>query len=565
MNLFVHALPAKPGRALALASALVALSAGSAAAQTTTSPTFYACYVPSSGTVYRIKEPGLRTACSAPTHMEFSWSENGSGGPGPQGPAGPQGPVGPVGPMGAQGSAGPAGDTGPQGPAGPAGGTGPQGATGPQGEPGVAGAPGAQGPAGATGPAGAQGATGPQGERGAPGADGAQGPAGPQGPQGVAGSAGPQGEAGPAGPQGEAGAPGAAGPQGEAGPAGAQGETGPAGAQGEAGAAGAQGETGPAGPQGEAGPAGPQGPQGQAGPAGAGLPANGSFIANADGGFAVRSQRGSGVLPTTGDGDRLMWHPFKSAFRAGEALNGSMDEVNIGFFSWGGGSDFRASGAYSFAFGNDAVATGLHGIAMGNNVTASGNYSLALGRSASTNGLHGAFVWSDGTSATTELVASAPNSFSVRASGGVRIFTNSAMTAGVTLTAGGSSWSVVSDRNRKEAFLAVDGEDVLARIRSIPVSTWRYRDEEDRAVRHIGPMAQDWHRAFGFSRDPLTINMSDLDGVNFAAVQALEQRTAQLDARVAEVERLNAEVAALRDQNAELRARLDRIEALLQP
>jgi hypothetical protein len=76
-------------------------------------------------------------------------------------------------------------------------------------------------------------------------------------------------------------------------------------------------------------------------------------------------------------------------------------------------------------------------------------------------------------------------------------------------------------------------------------------------------MAQDWHQAFGFNGDPLTINMSDLDGVNFAGVQALEQRTAQLAGRVAEVERLNAEVAALRAENAGIRAQLARIEAAL--
>ncbi|HEX8907405.1 MAG TPA: tail fiber domain-containing protein, partial [Longimicrobiaceae bacterium] len=206
------------------------------------------------------------------------------------------------------------------------------------------------------------------------------------------------------------------------------------------------------------------------------------------------------------------------------------------------------------------TASGLNSTALGNNVTASGNYSWALGRSASTNGQYGAFVWSDGTSGTSLLTADAPNSFSIRASGGVRLFTNTGMTTGVTLLAGGSSWNVVSDRNRKEAFLAVDGEDVLARIRSIPVSTWRYRDEADRTVRHIGPMAQDWHRAFGFNADPLTINMSDLDGVNLAAAQALEARTAQLSARVDQVERVNAQ---LRDENAELRARLERIEAQL--
>jgi hypothetical protein len=258
-----------------------------------------------------------------------------------------------------------------------------------------------------------------------------------------------------------------------------------------------------------------------------------------------------------------MWHPFKSAFRAGEAANGSMDDVNIGFFSWGGGQQFRASGASSFAFGNGAIASGLSSTALGINVTASGNYAWALGRSANTNGKAGAFVWSDGSSATTQLMAEAANSFSIRASGGVRLFTNTGMTSGVALAAGGSSWDVVSDRNRKESFLAVDGEDVLARIRSIPVTTWRYRAEEDRTVRHIGPMAQDWHRAFGFSGDPLTINMSDFDGVNFAAVQALEQRTAELAARVAEVERLRAELAAVRSENADFRARLERIEARL--
>jgi hypothetical protein len=47
------------------------------------------------------------------------------------------------------------------------------------------------------------------------------------------------------------------------------------------------------------------------------------------------------------------------------------------------------------------------------------------------------------------------------------------MTTGVSLNAGGSSWNVISDRNRKRDFLAVDGEDMLARIRTLPVSTRR--------------------------------------------------------------------------------------------
>jgi hypothetical protein len=44
-------------------------------AQTTTSKVFYACYVPSSGSVYRIKEADLMQECSKSTHVQFSWTD----------------------------------------------------------------------------------------------------------------------------------------------------------------------------------------------------------------------------------------------------------------------------------------------------------------------------------------------------------------------------------------------------------------------------------------------------------------------------------------------------------
>jgi hypothetical protein len=115
----------------------------------------YACYVPLTGTVYRIKEVDVRQTCASPSHREFSWNETG-----------PEGPPGPAGPPGATGVMGPPGTQGPQGPAGP---------------------DGPPGPAGATGPKGAMGDPGPQGSQGQPGALGPQGPAGPQGPQGPGG------------------------------------------------------------------------------------------------------------------------------------------------------------------------------------------------------------------------------------------------------------------------------------------------------------------------------------------------------------------------------------------
>ncbi len=93
-----------------------------------------ACYVPASGTVYRIKEPGSPQNCNSSQHVEFSWNEQGiRGETGPQGPVGPQGEIGPV---GNQGETGPQGPVGPQGEIGPGG---PQGETGPQGPAGLSG------------------------------------------------------------------------------------------------------------------------------------------------------------------------------------------------------------------------------------------------------------------------------------------------------------------------------------------------------------------------------------------------------------------------------------------
>jgi trimeric autotransporter adhesin len=298
----------------------------------------------------------------------------------------------------------------------------------------------------------------------------------------------------------------------------------------------------------------------------AGSPAGDRFRVDSAGGVAALGTLGIGIIPHTGAGERMMWYPYKAAFRAG-GINGTQwDDANVGFYSTALGYNTIASGIYSLAsgyqaqaqqsyslgLGYNANANGVGAVSIGYRTTADASYSVAIGHRASTNGKTGAIVLSD-QSATDSLEASANNQFSLRAAGGIRLYTNSTRTTGVTMNAGGSAWNVVSDRNRKEDFLGIDGEELLVRLRSVPVSTWRYIDEEDRTVRHIGPMAQDWERAFGFSGDPTTINMSDLDGVNLAGVQALDARTVAQESRIATLER----------ENAELRARLDAVERML--
>ncbi|HEX8905894.1 MAG TPA: tail fiber domain-containing protein [Longimicrobiaceae bacterium] len=308
-----------------------------------------------------------------------------------------------------------------------------------------------------------------------------------------------------------------------------------------------------------------------------GSPLGDRFRVDSASGFVAKGFIGIGIIPFTGAGDRTEWHPFKAGFRTGGVDGTQWDDSNFGFYTFASGFNTIAQGNYSIAagygswalqsygvgLGYNARSDGVGAVALGYQSTANGNYSVAIGQRASANNFSGAIVISD-QSSTDSVLASANNQFSLRAAGGVRLFTNATKTTGVTLNAGGSSWNVVSDRNRKSGFLAVDGEDLLARLRLVPVTTWRYRDEADRSTFHIGPMAQDWHRAFGFTTDDRTINMSDLDGVNLAGVQALERRTAaqaeQVKALQAENAALRADVAALREQNARFEERLRRLE-----
>lgn len=82
-----------PARLLATIAALTLAIQGPAKAQTnSTPPTYFACYIPLVGVVYRIKEQGLPTACVSKSHVEFNWNQ--AGPKGDQGERGEQGPPG---------------------------------------------------------------------------------------------------------------------------------------------------------------------------------------------------------------------------------------------------------------------------------------------------------------------------------------------------------------------------------------------------------------------------------------------------------------------------------------
>jgi hypothetical protein len=286
-------------------------------------------------------------------------------------------------------------------------------------------------------------------------------------------------------------------------------------------------------------------------------------------------------IPAEGAGTRMMWYPSKGAFRAGRINGTQWDAANIGEYSVAIGEDVRASAANATAFGLRSTAAQQSSFAAGEDNTASGAASVALGYHAHTNARQGSFVFSDRSSVDT-LRAGVNHSANWRVSGGFRVFTSSNLSTGVTIQSGasvsnwgqsnaviststgaylstGGVWNSVSDVNRKHLFADVSGEDVLIRLRALPITTWSYRVESD-DVRHLGPTAQDFRTAFGLGSDPLAIGAVDADGVALAAAQALEARTTGQESRIQALEARNAE---LERQNAEMRARLERIEALL--
>jgi len=215
------------------------------------------------------------------------------------------------------------------------------------------------------------------------------------------------------------------------------------------------------------------------------------------------------------------------------------------------GDHTTASGPSSTALGASTVASGVASTALGNHTLASGISSTAMGELASTNGKSGAFVYGDASTfflGTLRLVQpTADNQFVVRADGGTFFYSNSDLTAGVSLAHGDGSWASVSDVHRKENFRDVDGEGVLGRISQLQIREWNYK-AQDPSVRHIGPTAQDFRAAFGLGESDTTISTVDADGVSLLAVKALERRTRE---QAREVESLRAELEALRAELAQ--------------
>jgi hypothetical protein len=286
--------------------------------------------------------------------------------------------------------------------------------------------------------------------------------------------------------------------------------------------------------------------------------------------------------PIDGAGTRFMWYGAKASIRAGQINGTQWDDANIGLYSTAFGENVRALGDNSIAMGKNTVAAGSRTLAIGEGNTATGYASVALGYGSSTSTAagsprNGTFVFSDfsvplcffGSSvdSSCQFHPTVTNSFNVRAVNGSFFYTNTALTtgfifnsttatmtlgnsklsmnsdgsttltsnsggsAGVTLSAGGGSWNSLSDRNMKANFAAVNPREILRGVLSLPISTWNYKTQ-DAAIRHIGPMAQDFFATFKLGDGDKTIATIDPDGVALAAIQGLNEELKDRDAKI---------------------------------
>ncbi len=269
----------------------------------------------------------------------------------------------------------------------------------------------------------------------------------------------------------------------------------------------------------------------------------------------------------------------------------------------GGGSSNTASGG-------DATVGG------GYKNTASGDFTFAAGDQAQATN-DGCFVWADN-SQPTPFASTANDQFLIRAAGGVGINTNApsgtlTINTGVgaltfrndngiapglvsdagylrfrnrlevwpnddatvsgyvdvrntsgnpTISLDGQSGTITcmtlnqtSDRNAKENFTAVNPAAILAKVVALPLSEWNYKtDPVDE--KHLGPMAQDFHAAFGLNgSDDKHISTVDEGGVALAAIQGLNEKLEeQIQEKDAQIQQQNAQIQTLQKQLNELAA-----------
>jgi hypothetical protein len=222
------------------------------------------------------------------------------------------------------------------------------------------------------------------------------------------------------------------------------------------------------------------------------------------------------------------------------------------------GSGTIASGINSTTMGFNTVASGYISTATGAQTIASGDKSTAMGFNASTNFHTQSFCIGGGSNTNNiyPMVANTANNQMMMYFDDYVFYTGTSG-QGAELSQNNNFWTSICDKNKKENFEPLNGEEVLNKFSKIDFSSWNYKGLDAKKYRHYGIMAQDFYAAFGKDKygiigSDTTVNPIDMIGIDMAAIQALEKRTEK-------IELLEKENKEIESENAALLARLEKM------
>ncbi len=154
-----------------------------------------------------------------------------------------------------------------------------------------------------------------------------------------------------------------------------------------------------------------------------------------------------------------------------------------------------------------------------------------------------------------EMLASAGNGLLIGTIGSNEFTLGTNSTARMTIAGTGAitipgnltvngTFSNPSSRELKKDFEVVDSKAILDKLMQVPVQEWTYKADE-RNLRHVGPMVEDFRATFGLGTDGQYMFPIDVQGVTMAAVQGLYERLQEKDAQINDLQKQLAEIKQL--------------------
>ena len=196
-------------------------------------------------------------------------------------------------------------------------------------------------------------------------------------------------------------------------------------------------------------------------------------------------------------------------------------------------------------------------LALMNNITGNNNIGIGAGAGPNSGGLNFTNAFGDGAITTasysTEIGDTVVHFCGINGAFynvgyALRVGINATNGNGAYLTKGGV-WTNTSDRNKKENFITVNGEDILNKINELPITRWNYKGEPA-SIQHIGPMAQDFYRIFHIGNDSLSISTIDPSGIALVGIKEL----------IAKNESLKLQVQSLKLENQQQQQTNDKMQ-----